>query len=154
MSKSHTSIDGFGYDSFSRFYRQMISIELECRELLERVGFTAAEINLLRALSRHPGITLKKLAESMGVTTQAISATVKGFAELKIVEQITHEQDRRKKCLHLGDGFSKHSDALKDVYKKHIDAVMQSVDESDIHAFDRVVTALEAQNTVRSFRTA
>lgn len=145
MTDSCTQLEDFGYEAFGRFYRHMITIELECREFLERAGYTSAEINLIRMLSRYPGITLKKLAETMGVTTQAISSTVKRFVEAGVIDQLPHPDDGRKKCLHIGDGFDTHAAALQEIYVRHIDVVMEQVDEADIQAFTRVADALEQQ---------
>jgi DNA-binding MarR family transcriptional regulator len=154
MTDSSSKLEEFGYEAFSRFYRHMISIELECREFLERVGYTSAEINLIRMLSRYPGITLKRLAETMGVTTQAISSTVKRFVEADIVDQLPHPDDGRKKCLHIGEGFDTHATALQEIYVRHIGIVMDNVDEADIQAFTRVTDALENQPVRPKVRAA
>ena len=63
----------------------------------DQTGSTSsmAQVRVLGFLHEHPGVSLSKLAEHLGVSSATASATVERLVQRKLIERTEHPHERR-----------------------------------------------------------
>lgn len=77
-------------------------------------GLSRAQVHILYAIAHYSSVTVKDIAEKMGITSSAATQIIEGLVKLDFVERAQDKEDRR--VVHLK--FSKKGEAKFKAFKK------------------------------------
>lgn len=79
----------FGYQAFTS----------KPDEILARRGLSRVHHRILFFIAKYPGLSVKELLGYLGVTKQALNTPLRQLIELKLVESVAADDDKRKRLL-------------------------------------------------------
>jgi DNA-binding MarR family transcriptional regulator len=88
-------------------------------ERVGELGLTPAQVNLLRHLARHPGVSQQALAGLLGVAPSRVVALVDDLERRGLVERHRNPDDRRHHALQLGGGAAEQLARVRAVVQDH-----------------------------------
>lgn len=79
----------------------LLRLNRELRRETEQLGVTGTQATLLRHVRLAPGLSLRELAESEGISAPSLSGHVNRLEEAGLVRRVRDEDDRRRVGLEL-----------------------------------------------------
>lgn len=100
------------------------------------LGLNATDTKCIDLVARHPNqpITAGWLAETMGLTTGAVTGILDRLENLRLIERYKDPDDRRKVLVKLGDRclarLNPHFTSLKSTFRRHMKKFSRSEQET------------------------
>ena len=73
----------------------LLRLARELRKETESLGVTSRQVTLLWLIRQNPGLSLRELAESEGISAPALSGHVDRLEKALLIERVRSETDRR-----------------------------------------------------------
>ncbi|AOE86252.1 MarR family winged helix-turn-helix transcriptional regulator [Pseudomonas sp. TCU-HL1] len=93
----------FGYQAFTS----------KPDEILARRGLSRVHHRILFFIAKYPGLSVKQLLGYLGVTKQALNTPLRQLIEMKLVESVAADDDKRKRLLGFTSEGAKLEQALR-----------------------------------------
>ncbi len=106
---------------------------------IERIGLSLTQLKMLNLLGEADGISGKQVAETLGLSTPAVSRALDGLAQRGLVERTECAHDRRSRLLSLTDTGR---DVLNTVEEARLAGLAQFADSLPDSERDALVAAL------------
>ena len=117
-------------------YRETFS---DPKEILSKNYFGPAHLRALNLIESNPGISLSELIYKLKVTKQSLNRVLRDLIKSKIINQIKHETDTRKKKLYLDVEGKIFFDSVYDKQKKRIFNALKSSNSDSVIKFKEVL---------------
>jgi len=88
------------------------------------MGIPQSEIEVLRVLSDHPGITVSELARMLGLQSSNVSATVRSLVGRGLVTRTTNPRDGRSYHLHRTPLAEHNGDLIRRMWTSRMQQVL------------------------------
>jgi DNA-binding MarR family transcriptional regulator len=85
----------------------LLRLARELRKETESLGITSSQATLLFLIREHPGLSLRELAESEGISAPALSGHVDRLEKACLLERVRSDEDRRRVGLVLTEEGAK-----------------------------------------------
>lgn len=85
----------------------LLRLARQLRKETESLGITSRQATLLWLIRQNPGLSLRELAESEGISAPALSGHVDRLEKAALIERVRSETDRRRVGLVLTDEGAK-----------------------------------------------
>ncbi|TWH17381.1 DNA-binding MarR family transcriptional regulator [Rhodococcus rhodochrous J45] len=95
------------------------------------VGILQSEIEVLRVLSDHPGITVSDLARMLGLQSSNVSATVRSLVARGLVSRTTNPNDGRSHHLHRTPLAEHNGNLIRRMWISRMQEVLAAMDPVD-----------------------
>jgi DNA-binding MarR family transcriptional regulator len=90
------------------------AIRRTARRPVELAGLTGAQLELVRLLRRHPGLSIAEAARELRVAPNTVSTLVRQLADAGLVTREVDVVDRRVARLHLDPAMQRKFEAWRD----------------------------------------
>lgn len=121
-----------GYEAWVAIVRNYQKCLRVMSSVLEPIGLSVAQHEILLAVGLHPGLTQQDLAEGLLVVKSNISGLLQRLEHQGLVERSPHPDDARSKCIALtpeGRRRLEHSFAAQTVV---VEAMMGTLDDREL----------------------
>lgn len=110
----------------------------------ELAGLTGAQLELVRLVRRHPGVSVAEAATALRVAPNTVSTLVRELAARRVLVRRTDESDRRVARLDLAPGVRRRVEAWRDRRGVAVDAALARLSKSERARLDAALPALVA----------
>ncbi len=124
----------FGYQAFTA----------KPDEMLARRGLSRVHHRILFFIARYPGLSVKELLGYLGVSKQALSTPLRQLVEMRLVQSVTAEDDKRKRLLGFTAEGAKLEQALRREQARILQRVFAETGEQAVEGWLAVNLALSA----------
>ncbi|WP_287030347.1 MarR family winged helix-turn-helix transcriptional regulator [Pseudomonas sp. UBA6310] len=124
----------FGYQAFTA----------KPDEMLARRGLSRVHHRILFFIARYPGLSVKELLSYLGVSKQALSTPLRQLVEMRLVQSVTAEDDKRKRLLGFTAEGAKLEQALRREQARILQRVFAETGEQAVEGWLAVNLALSA----------
>ncbi|SDX72600.1 DNA-binding transcriptional regulator, MarR family [Pseudomonas kuykendallii] len=124
----------FGYQAFTA----------KPDEMLARRGLSRVHHRILFFIARYPGLSVKELLGYLGVSKQALSTPLRQLVEMRLVQSVTAEDDKRKRLLGFTAEGAKLEQALRREQARILQRVFAETGEQAVEGWLAVNRALSA----------
>lgn len=97
-------------------------------------GLTEAQAELLRLVSRRPGISVREAATELGLAPNTASTLVSKLAGDQLLIRTVDADDRRVGRLRLTDAAQRLADASRAARRAALSEVLDELDDAQLHA--------------------
>ncbi len=130
----------FGYQAFTA----------KPDEMLARRGLSRVHHRILFFIARYPGLSVKELLSYLGVSKQALSTPLRQLVEMRLVQSVTAEDDKRKRLLGFTAEGAKLEQALRREQARILQRVFAETGEQAVEGWLAVNRALSAGRVASS----
>jgi len=130
----------FGYQAFTA----------KPDEMLARRGLSRVHHRVLFFIARYPGLSVKELLGYLGVSKQALSTPLRQLVEMRLVQSVTAEDDKRKRLLGFTAEGAKLEQALRREQARILQRVFAETGEQAVEGWLAVNRALSAGRVASS----
>ncbi len=124
----------FGYQAFTA----------KPDEMLARRGLSRVHHRILFFIALYPGLSVKELLGYLGVSKQALSTPLRQLVEMRLVQSVTAEDDKRKRLLGFTAEGAKLEQALRREQARILQRVFAETGEQAVEGWLAVNRALSA----------
>jgi len=110
--------------------------------MLERRGLSRVHQRILFFISRYPNLSVKELLALLGVTKQALSMPLRQIVEMRLVNSVESQSDKRKRLLELTDAGARFEQSLRREQVKLLERVFAEAGEATVEGWLAVNLAL------------
>ena len=110
--------------------------------MLERRGLSRVHQRIVFFISRYPNLSVKELLALLGVTKQALNTPLRQVIEMRLVNSIESQSDKRKRLLELTYAGLILEQALRRVQVKLLEHVFAEAGETAVNEWLSVNLAL------------
>jgi len=118
----------------------LLRLARQLRKETESLGITSGQAGLLWLIRQNPGLSLRELAESEGISAPALSGHVDRLEKACLIERVRSGIDRRRVGLVLTDEGSK---LLRRVRARRTSWLAERLDGLDPGELDAIEAAIE-----------
>lgn len=108
----------------------------------ELAGLTGAQLELVRLVRRHPGISVAEAATALRVAPNTVSTLVRELTRLRILVRRVDEADRRVGRLELAPGMRRKVEAWRDRRGVALDTAIARLSKSERAHLEAALPAL------------
>jgi DNA-binding MarR family transcriptional regulator len=127
--------------AISDFLRAMDSVR---KALATEAGLSANELRAMSQIAETDGVTPKRLADDLELTTGAITAITNGLVARELVHRVQQGHDRRSLLLHLTDSGHAMMETVYERFQHELGAAAEPLDPADEAALIRSLSAMTA----------
>jgi DNA-binding MarR family transcriptional regulator len=110
------------------------SLDSNRHRIAREAGVTASELRALSRVAEAASITPKELAESMEMTTGAVTAISTRLVEADLMRRVDHPSDRRSLFLELTPAGDKIMDQIYREFDDTLTTASRGIPEEDLRA--------------------
>lgn len=110
--------------------------------MLERRGLSRVHQRIVFFISRYPNLSVKELLALLGVTKQALNTPLRQVIEMRLVNSIESQSDKRKRLLELTDAGLRLEQSLRREQVKLLEHVFAEAGETAVNGWLSVNLAL------------
>lgn len=114
-------------------------------ESIKRYGFTVPQIQLLKVLYHHPGITLKELSDHLGLAKSTVSGIVDRLEAQGTVTRIRSTDDRRTVKISLSPKASDIKDSIIIFKNDYLAGILNDISSEEV---EKILTGLKLLNNL------
>lgn len=118
----------------------LLRLARQLRKETESLGVTSRQVTLLWLIRQNPGLSLRELAESEGISAPALSGHVDRLEKACLIERVRSGTDRRRVGLVLTDEGLK---LLRRVRARRTTWLAERLDGLDPDELDAIEAAIE-----------
>ena len=109
------------------------------KDLLSKKYFGPAHLRALNLIERNPGISLTDLIFKLKVTKQSLNRVLRDLLKNKMIKQIKHREDTRKKNLVLDREGKQFFETVYNAQKKRIFNALRNSEPESVIKFKEVL---------------
>lgn len=113
--------------------------DMHMRRLSQKFEISSHDVQLLRELYFHPGITLIELADLLYLPKSTVSSMINRFVSRKIVDRTIPENNRRTVQLNISAEFLAHPDIVS-ISEQLRNGPLTNLNDEDAHV---IITGLK-----------
>lgn len=110
--------------------------------MLERRGLSRVHQRIVFFISRYPNLSVKELLALLGVTKQALNTPLRQVIEMRLVNSIESQSDKRKRLLELTDAGLRLEQSLRREQVNLLEHVFAEAGETAVNGWLSVNLAL------------
>ena len=114
---------------------------------LEQKGLGRLHHRVLYFIGRNHGLTISELLKILAISKQALNAPLRQLIEMKLVEVVADNNDRRLKRLQLSEEGNHLEKILTGKQMRQIADAFKNVENSDIAAWRNIMNYLSNTNS-------
>ncbi|MFF7107960.1 MarR family transcriptional regulator [Pseudomonas sichuanensis] len=122
----------FGYQAFTA----------KADEMLERRGLGRVHQRIVFFIARYPNLSVKELLAVLGVSKQALNMPLRQLMEMRLVDSLPSEADKRMRLLQLTEEGARLEQALRREQVKLLERVFAEAGEAAVNGWLAVNQAL------------
>ncbi|MHA6160643.1 MarR family transcriptional regulator [Pseudomonas sichuanensis] len=122
----------FGYQAFTA----------KADEMLERRGLGRVHQRIVFFIARYPNLSVKELLAVLGVSKQALNMPLRQLMEMRLVDSLASETDKRMRLLQLTEEGARLEQALRREQVKLLERVFAEAGEAAVNGWMTVNQAL------------
>ncbi|WP_110995233.1 MarR family transcriptional regulator [Pseudomonas sichuanensis] len=122
----------FGYQAFTA----------KADEMLERRGLGRVHQRIVFFIARYPNLSVKELLAVLGVSKQALNMPLRQLMEMRLVDSLASEADKRMRLLQLTEEGARLEQALRREQVKLLEQVFAEAGEAAVNGWMTVNQAL------------
>ncbi|MDU9405134.1 MarR family transcriptional regulator [Pseudomonas sp. zfem004] len=122
----------FGYQAFTA----------KADEMLERRGLGRVHQRIVFFIARYPNLSVKELLAVLGVSKQALNMPLRQLMEMRLVDSLPSEADKRMRLLQLTEEGARLEQALRREQVKLLERVFAEAGEAAVNGWMAVNQAL------------
>lgn len=122
----------FGYQAFTA----------KADEMLERRGLGRVHQRIVFFIARYPNLSVKELLAVLGVSKQALNMPLRQLMEMRLVDSLPSEADKRMRLLQLTEEGARLEQALRREQVKLLERVFAEAGEAAVNGWLAVNKAL------------
>ncbi|MFJ2364318.1 MarR family winged helix-turn-helix transcriptional regulator [Pseudomonas sp. NPDC087697] len=122
----------FGYQAFTA----------KADEMLERRGLSRVHQRIVFFIARYPTLSVTELLALLGVSKQALNIPLRQLLEMKLVDSVASETDKRKRLLELTVDGARFEESLRREQVKLLERVFAEAGEAAVDGWLAVNKAL------------
>lgn len=122
----------FGYQAFTA----------KADEMLERRGLGRVHQRIVFFIARYPNLSVKELLAVLGVSKQALNMPLRQLMEMRLVDSLPSETDKRMRLLQLTEEGARLEQALRREQVKLLERVFAEAGEAAVNGWMTVNQAL------------
>jgi DNA-binding MarR family transcriptional regulator len=122
----------FGYQAFTA----------KADEMLERRGLSRVHQRIVFFIARYPTLSVTELLALLGVSKQALNIPLRQLLEMKLVNSVASETDKRKRLLELTVDGARFEESLRREQVKLLERVFAEAGEAAVDGWLAVNKAL------------
>lgn len=122
----------FGYQAFTA----------KADEMLERRGLGRVHQRIVFFIARYPNLSVKELLAVLGVSKQALNMPLRQLMEMRLVDSLASEADKRMRLLQLTEEGARLEQALRREQVKLLERVFAEAGEAAVNGWMTVNQAL------------
>ncbi|MEN8642611.1 MarR family transcriptional regulator [Pseudomonas sichuanensis] len=122
----------FGYQAFTA----------KADEMLERRGLGRVHQRIVFFIARYPNLSVKELLAVLGVSKQALNMPLRQLMEMRLVDSLPCEADKRMRLLQLTEEGARLEQALRREQVKLLERVFAEAGEAAVNGWLAVNQAL------------
>ena len=122
----------FGYQAFTA----------KADEMLERRGLGRVHQRIVFFIARYPNLSVKELLAVLGVSKQALNMPLRQLMEMRLVDSLPSEADKRMRLLQLTEEGARLEHALRREQVKLLERVFAEAGEAAVNGWLAVNQAL------------
>ncbi len=121
----------------------LLRLARQLRKETESLGITSRQATLLYLIRQNPGLSLRELAESEGISAPALSGHVDRLEHAGLVERVRSGTDRRRVGLALTDEGSKLQRRVRARRTTWLAERLDGLDPDELNAIEAAIEPLE-----------
>ncbi|MCE1118737.1 MULTISPECIES: MarR family transcriptional regulator [Pseudomonas] len=111
-------------------------------EMLERRGLGRVHQRIVFFIARYPNLSVKELLAVLGVSKQALNMPLRQLMEMRLVDSLASEADKRMRLLQLTEEGARLEQALRREQVKLLERVFAEAGEAAVNGWLAVNLAL------------
>ncbi len=131
------------YEKAQKISALVIDLEVIDRKLVQiraeitKNPLTQKQLDLIGLLIRNPkGLTIKDIAEELGVTSSAVVQTIDSFGERKLIARRTDSKDKRSSIAYISERGQRYiRDNLEEFAKEYNDRLFGALSPEEFDQF-------------------
>jgi len=131
------------YEKAQKISGLVIDLEVIDRKLVQiraeitKNPLTQKQLDLIGLLIRNPkGLTIKDIAEELGVTSSAVVQTIDSFGERKLIARRTDSKDKRSSIAYISERGQQYiKDNLEEFAKEYNDRLFGALSPEELDQF-------------------
>lgn len=118
-------------------------------EMLARRGLSRVHHRILFFIASYPNLSVKEMLGFLGVSKQALNLPLRQLIEMRLVESVTAEEDKRKRLLRFTSAGAKLEQALRREQIRLLQGAFADAGEAAVQGWLRVNQALAERHKNR-----
>lgn len=121
----------------------LLRLTRQLRKETESLGITSGQATLLWLIRQNPGLSLRELAESEGISAPALSGHVDRLEKASLIERVRSDTDRRRVGLVLTDEGAKLVRRVRARRTSWLAERLDGLDPDELQAVEAAIEPLE-----------
>lgn len=129
-------------EAMEAFYFSYRAFTAKPDEILARRGLGRVHHRILFFVARQPGLSVKELLTTLGVSKQALNLPLRQLQEMQLIRSDAAESDKRKRLLSLTEEGAQLENALRSEQARLLRRAFAAAGEQAVHGWLAVNQAL------------
>ena len=121
----------------------LLRLARQLRKVTESLGITSGQATLLWLIRQNPGLSLRELAESEGISAPALSGHVDRLEKACLIERVRSDTDRRRVGLALTEEGAKLVRRVRARRTSWLAERLDGLDPDELEAVEAAIEPLE-----------